>query len=389
MLKPNLLKHKFGIILLLLIGNVVVLKAEFMHLKFFSEDISVPYNDLLFSTLEGNITKEGIEVFYNNLELKDYQATFEQLLKYREDLQLNDWFFYLLIQECSKAIFKDQSPNHSTLFSWLMLSQAGYKAHLNFYTQKVVLSVYTLQKVFDIPTKKHGMARMAYLNSKTLFEHSDVPTFYLTDKKKPFSFSIKQYPVLKNSQKARKVLQFIHDAQTYRVNFTLDQTLIEMLATYPETSVQSHVNTAFSTSTHHSLIPALKNLIKDKSTPDALRLLLSFTRTAFQYENDKIYQCDNLTFFPEETLFYPYSDCEDRSILFTYLAKELLDIKGILLNYDDHVAVGLKLDPIVGKRITYKNEAYVFCEPTDPQNLLDIGEYPASLMGKTYSVFER
>ena len=45
--------------------------------------------------------------------------------------------------------------------------------------------------------------------------------------------------------------------------------------------------------------------------------------------------------FPEETINYPYSDCEDRSILFSYLVKNLLHLDIVGVKYNDHLATAI------------------------------------------------
>ena len=52
-----------------------------------------------------------------------------------------------------------------------------------------------------------------------------------------------------------------------------------------------------------------------KSYPEAADILLDFVQSAFVYEYDDKVWGDDRAFFAEESLFYPYCDCEDRSII--------------------------------------------------------------------------
>jgi len=388
---PNLIQYKFGMfVVCFFISNII--KADTVNFHFFTEDITIRYQPNLFDGIMDGISAKSISSFYNTTEPTLYAESVQDLLAYKQKLHLNDWLYYLLVLETAKTIYATQDPQYQTLFCWLLLSEAGYKAQLNFHPEQLLLSVFTMNKVYDVPLKKHGWGWMAELtslhNSHKITFSEDLPSFYLPKNKKAFSFDMTELPVLSNTEKERKVLQFQHDHKIYRLNFFLDKTMMQILATYPELSIKNHLNMPLSHTTYNSVIPALQNLLKGKSDQEAIRFLLSFTRTAFEYQDDKIYKHDNVTFFPEETLFYPYSDCEDRSILFAYLTKELLDIKTILLDYTDHVAVGIKLEEVIGVGIRYDNETYVFCEPTDPKNTLDVGEFPHQLQGRTYSVFK-
>ena len=68
---------------------------------------------------------------------------------------------------------------------------------------------------------------------------------------------------------------------------------------------------------------------------------------------------------PEETLYYPSSDCEDRSILFSYLVTHLLGLRVIGLDYPGHIATAVQFHtPVAGKMVNYKNLQFTICDPT-------------------------
>ena len=67
----------------------------------------------------------------------------------------------------------------------------------------------------------------------------------------------------------------------------------------------------------------------------------------------------------EETLFYPYSDCEDRTVLFAWLVKRLLGLEMVGLNYPGHVATAVHLPKEVkGDHVVYKGKKYAVTDPT-------------------------
>ena len=68
---------------------------------------------------------------------------------------------------------------------------------------------------------------------------------------------------------------------------------------------------------------------------------------------------------PDETLYYSYCDCEDRSILFAYLVRKLTGLSVIGLDYPGHVATAVKFnDELPGAYVTHRNEKYLVCDPT-------------------------
>ena len=84
-----------------------------------------------------------------------------------------------------------------------------------------------------------------------------------------------------------------------------------------------YANTPLDGPVKAKLYPTLKDRIRGLSQLEAANILLNWVQTAFVYEyDDKVWGHDR-AFFAEETLYYPYCDCEDRAILFTRLTQLL------------------------------------------------------------------
>jgi hypothetical protein len=97
-------------------------------------------------------------------------------------------------------------------------------------------------------------------------------------------------------------------------------------------------------------------------------MLLLCTQTAFAYHTYKEQFNYEKGFFPEETFFYPYSDCEDRTILFSYLVKHILGLEVVGIKYSDHMAAAVKLSTHPKNSqwdgFMYKNSYYTIADPT-------------------------
>ena len=109
----------------------------------------------------------------------------------------------------------------------------------------------------------------------------------------------------------------------------------------------------------------LKSKIEGLGQLEATNILLNWVQTAFVYEyDDKVWGHDR-AFFAEETLFYPYCDCEDRSILFTRLVRDLLGLKTVLVFYPGHLASAVCFtDSVSGDYISLNEQRYVITDPT-------------------------
>ena len=112
----------------------------------------------------------------------------------------------------------------------------------------------------------------------------------------------------------------------------------------------------------------LRRLLNGKNTLDAVEILLNFVQTAFTYEYDSKVWGRDRAFFLEETLFYPYCDCEDRSALFGWLVRRYLNLSVIGLQYPGHLATAVCFgDDITIDDATaynYGGKKYYVCDPT-------------------------
>lgn len=127
-----------------------------------------------------------------------------------------------------------------------------------------------------------------------------------------------------------------------------------------------YANTPLSACIKEKLYPQLRTIIK--------KLIISLCQqvgfcigqqTAFVYEyNDKVWGHDR-AFFAEESLYYPYCNCEDRSILFSRLVRDLLGLDVILVFYPGHLATAVAFtDNVDGDYIELNGKHYIICDPT-------------------------
>ena len=92
---------------------------------------------------------------------------------------------------------------------------------------------------------------------------------------------------------------------------------------------------------------------------------LHYLHRAFPYKTDEAQFGIERTLFAEEMYYYPYSDCEDRSILFARLVKDLLGLDVVLLYYPAHIAAAVCFKgEVKGDYMQLGNKRYVICDAT-------------------------
>jgi hypothetical protein len=105
--------------------------------------------------------------------------------------------------------------------------------------------------------------------------------------------------------------------------------------------------------------------LEGKSKLEQVATLLSFMHEGFPYMTDDNQFGREKFFFYEESFIYPYSDCEDNSVLFSYLVRKLTGLKVVGLLYHDHAATAVQLDrEVEGAYVMHKGEKYTICDPT-------------------------
>jgi len=162
-----------------------------------------------------------------------------------------------------------------------------------------------------------------------------------------------------------RTVNFKYKGTDYVINAKYNNNLVKYYEFYPYTDLSVYFNYRISDDTKNTLLNSLRPLIEGRSKPDAANILLRFVQIGFEYQTDDQQFGREKPLFIEEIMNYPACDCEDRSILYSFLVKELLGLSVIGVDYPGHVATAVKFDvDVPGDYVMYKNQKYVICDPT-------------------------
>ncbi len=361
-----------------------------LSILFYSEQIEMAYDPEIKSSFSGKMEEQSIVRYYETLEESSYEPLINALRNEQHRLALNDWLVYELTQRAVAEIFYDNSRKEKTLATWFLLSKLGYDTRLAFLRNDAFIYVRSLENIYETPliedegNKFVGLTEMQHkrtASSKGVY----LLNFLATPDGRPFSFSLNKLPKLK-SNKQQKKLDFEWKTNNYEITVQCDRTLVNVMEKYPVIGETDYVKTPFSPLLRKTLLPQIKEIIKGKTTKEALEILVSFTRSAFTYKEDESYFGRSKPMIRDEVFFYPYSDCEDRSALFYGLVESLLDLPMIIVAFPDHLTVAVALDTPIGPSIGYKGKQFYIVDPTGPSNSSEIGRIPKGYEKQSFEI---
>ena len=379
------------ILLLLLFPALTHAATQTVTFDYYSEPVALRYETSLAPEFDVKANDHSISELYQTLEKSEFRSFLLQVSNYKRRLNLNGYLQYDLIHRAVSSICKDKNGNYKTVLEWFLLSKSGYDVRLTHLGQAIFLYVYSTENVYNVPIIQIDnrdyicltSIKYAYANSKnnTAYKVNLVPN----PNGKALSFALEKLPVL-TSMPITKEIVFAHRNELYRFEITLDKTIIDLMKDYPLVDELYYLETPLSKTLQESLVSKLEELIAKKDKQEAVQFLLSLTRTAFEYKTDDDNFGKNKPMIPDEVLFYSHSDCEDRSALFYALIKELIKLPTIIVDYPEHLSVGVALPENIGKPLFYKGREYTLCDPTGPNNTDRVGIYPEGYEQLPYKV---
>ena len=335
--------------------------------KFFNTSLKVRLEDKHRFTLR-SCNENEIATIWNKLSGTAYNNVINDCLGIRSQNRLCDWAYLLMLRDLSYSFFKSGS-NEAVLFTAFLYCQSGYKMRLASAGNRLYLLYASNHEIYD---KNYWKI--------------DGESFYPLDcdqkqlricqvafpKETPLSLQIPTEPLLAVRISAQRSLQSKRYPEMI-VTVNTNENLVKFFDTYPTSMINEdfgtrwamYANTPLSKQAKNSLYPSLKKAIAGKTQSEAVNRILNFVQTAFVYEyDDKVWGGDR-AFFADETLYYPYCDCEDRSIQFSRLVRDLLGLEVVLIYYPGHLATAVQFtENITGDYVAMNGKRYVICDPT-------------------------
>ena len=342
-----------------------------LFVDFFNSSCSVRFDPSKKTGL-ADTSEPSVMAMWQNLSHQDYDNVVSDCLAIRDRLSLCDWGYLKLTEAVAKVIYDSPSETDcAVVLQAFLMNQSGYMIRLGRDDDR------ELHLLFAAADDMMGRAYWNYGGVHYyLADDSGATALVMVKASFPGEKSVRLLMDKPQNLDLVSSPERILQAERYEKARTLSSVNENQMAFWSEypTPYRNlstkmtwyyYANTPISEPVKKLFYPGLQASIEGKTQLEAVNILLNFVQTAFEYRVDSKVWGDERSFYPEETLFYQYSDCEDRAILFSRIIRDLLGLDVLLVYYPNHLATAVCMnDDCQGDKLIYKDRKYTICDPT-------------------------
>lgn len=333
----------------------------------FGTTYQVRLNDQCKFTLK-SVSENAIADAVDGFRDMKYDNLLHDCLVIRKENQLSDWAYYEVLRELTDQ-FCGKGTNESVLLLGYLYSQSGYKLRVGRDDNRLVLLLASQHTIYN---------KTGYVldNTKYYLVDSEAKNLRITSASFPnetgLSLAIPKVQKFDQELSPTRTIQS-RDYPDFKVTVHTNKNLLSFYDTYLRSSINNNLmtqwafyaNTPMADEVREELYPQLHAYLDNREQEDAVERLLNLIQTGLTYKYDEEVWGGDRAFFPEETLYYPYCDCEDRSILLSRLVRDILGLKTILIYYPGHLAMAVNFTvPVSGDCIIVDGKKFFVCDPT-------------------------
>ncbi len=340
-------------------------KGSHLKVDYFGTKIHFYYDPELKQSLSTRIDETAVSGFWSDLSRADYESLLVQIDKQANALLLNDWGYALLVHTLSSEIYP-LSANEQALFTWFVLTKAGYRSRIAYSENNVYLLMSSMHQLYDTPFFTFDNQRYYAVSlDGAIKKPSRVYTYdgHYPGADKDLDMRLRDKETHDERINTRK-LRFEYAGNRYEIDVAYEKSRVDFLGTYPQLDLELYFESKVGNTTASPLLDQLSAAIDGMGEQEAVNFLLRFVQTSLKYKTDERQFGQENYLFPEETIYYPYSDCEDRSVLFAWLVRRLLGLEVVGLSYPGHVATAVYLKQSTGDYIVHEGRRFTVADPT-------------------------
>ncbi len=321
--------------------------------------------------------------YYSNLDVRPDQNSIKQAwqqcsaskqtdgliddcIRLRESLRLPDMGYLWLLETVAEEICPGNPDSQAFLTAYL-LNQSGYDTKIGFSDSALTLLFPTDVLVYATPRVEID-GKDYYIRNRKAAE-TYVRTFNTDFYKDGIEIRMvpDRMPEFPADQPGHVYSSGLWTSEP-EFKVTVNEPLMKFMGEYPQISWEYYAQAPLTEEFRANVLPVMAERTKGAGLNeyDGVRKLLAFLHYGFDYKEDhKQYGYEKVN-FPDENFYYPFNDCEDRSILFATLVREIYGLDVVLLHYPNHLSTAVNFnDPTAkGDFLTIDGKHYVVCDPT-------------------------
>ena len=308
------------------------------------------------------IDDKTIAAMWQTLSGERYDALLHDCLERRDELHLGDWGYIKLLKEASEKLL-GKGGNEAVLLQMYLLTQSGYDVRIAKANDRLTLLVPFNHKIYGYSYTIIGN-KDYYILTRDKLKNLNVCDLSFP-REKVAEILMSELPHLSGKKQAARTFA-AERFGTMTASIATDKNLIDFLNDYPLSSAWNYYALAgLSDEVKSALYPALRSQIEGKSIKKQVTMLLDFVQTAFDYATDQDQFGYERPLFGDESFYYPKNDCEDRSIIFSILVRDLVGLDVVLVHWPGHLATAVAFpEQVEGDYFTVDGRNYTVCDPT-------------------------
>lgn len=327
---------------------------------FYGNSQKVMYDTTVKNFKFSKFGQKDIANFWKETSETNYTPTVEKLLEAKDEIGLSDWGFYMFVNEFAKSVFS--SKDVALLYTWFLLVRAGFDVKVGYTNTSFVLMLPSETVLYEIDCIAIDGKRYYVIQSGA---GSGVRT-YRGSYAGGNQLGVEQRQSLTlGGNLAERNVTFKFKKKEYSMSFSYDPDLIEYYKALPQAQFEVFFNSSPSDALKESIARNLKPVVSEMNMPDAMNFLLRFVQLSLPYKTDPEQFGKEKYFYADELFAYPYCDCEDRSVLYTYLVHTLLGVDAVGTEFPGHMATAVSVDyPVDGVSYDINGRKFIMADPT-------------------------
>ena len=329
-----------------------------IHVEFYGLSLGLPLKKTMYKN--GSLQRNQIAKFWRTLEKDGWKQIVPILLEYKRQYNYNDFVYYLLISKYVSEIESDITKR--CVIKLYLLVHSGYDARVAYHNDTLVLLLPFANQLYAC----------------TYIIQNGVKYYLFHEAKLPPNGSIYSYELPANENNLKLFYANLQDNPNVAIenkeyhisdgrltiSGNVNKNLINLLDDLPQMSNVLYASPTLDYDCRMQIVTSLKKQLQGKSKVEALQALLHFMHHAFKYATDQAQFGKEKPFFFEELLYYPKCDCEDRSVFFAYLVKQVLGLDCHLVDYPGHIAVAVSIEGVTGTHYIHEGRKFYIADPT-------------------------